>query len=462
MSSGPSATTEVLEINARLRHALAEVAEREATIRQQAGRLAQLNDQLRQSHRALVEAQNRLVRQERLRALGEMASGIAHDLNNALAPVAGFAELLVDQPELRADAAQLQRYLQLILTGARDAAAVVARLKEFYRRGEDTQDFAPVDLNALVEQTVALCQPRWRDQTRAEGRPVELMTELGDAPPIPGRDTELREALTNLVFNALDAMPEGGAICIRTYAEPPTGSGGDRLSAREVILEVADTGSGMTEEVRRRCLEPFFTTKGDKGTGMGMAMVYGTVTRHGGRMEIESAPDAGTTVRLILPAVHEDRLPQDAEPLEAAGGATPARPAESALGILVVDDEPLVRAAVSQLLRADGHEVAVAANGADGLAILHSRPFDVVITDRAMPGMTGEQVGAAVKRHRPATAVVMLTGFGDLMRAAGQTPPHVDVVVAKPPTLTSLRRAIAQAREQASGWDRAGPENRVA
>jgi signal transduction histidine kinase/ActR/RegA family two-component response regulator len=477
MTSGPSATTattEVLEINARLRHALAELAEREATIRQQAERLEQLNAQLQRSHRALVDAQRQLVQQERLRALGEMASGIAHDLNNALAPVLGFAELLLTQPEIRTDAAQLHRYLDLILTGASDAAAVVARLKDFYRRREEPEDFVPVDLNALVEQTVALAQPRWHSQARAEGRVVEVLTDLGDAPPVAGRDTELREALMNLVFNALDALPQGGTITLRTYAAAPPDSGAtSAMSAGEAIVEVADTGVGMSEEVRRRCLEPFFTTKGEKGTGMGMAMVYGTVTRHGGRMEIESAPGKGTTVRLGLPAVREGTA---AAPADLAGPAEnddlvagtvaatleTAPVADPALCILVVDDEPLVRAAVAELLAPAGHEVSVAANGADGWTLLQSRNFDVVITDRAMPGMTGEQLAAAIKRHRPDAAVVMLTGFGDLMRAAGQRPTHVDVVIGKPPTQSSLRGAIAEALDRVGRGDGSNATRRAA
>jgi len=284
---------DVLEINSRLRHALAEVAERERTIRDQAARNAELYTQLRDSHQKLVTAQRQLIQQERMRALGEMASGVAHDLNNALAPVVGFAELLTQQADVRADSERLLHYLGLILTGASDAAAVVERLREFYRRREEGETFAAVDLNALVQQTIELSQPRWRHQAGAEERRVEVHSELRLIPAAAGSETELREMLMNLVFNAVDALPEGGAITVRTYL--------DRKTRDRVTLEVSDTGAGMTDEVKQRCLEPFFTTKGERGTGMGMAMVYGTVKRHGGRLEIESTVGQGTTVRIVLP-----------------------------------------------------------------------------------------------------------------------------------------------------------------
>jgi signal transduction histidine kinase len=261
---------------------------------------AELYARLRAAHEELQRTQEQVVQQERLRALGQMASGIAHDLNNALAPVVGFTDLLLSFPSTLDDREKTLRLLRLVQAGAADAASVVARLKEFYRQRGADEVLVPVSLAQVAEVAVALAQPRWKDQAQASGATISVRTELGEAPPIAGHEPELREALVNLLFNAVDALPDGGDIVVRTYGRTGGGSGGREEA--HAVLEVADTGAGMPEEVRRRCLEPFFTTKGEMGTGMGLAMVYGTMTRHGGTLEVDSAPGRGTTIRLVFPA----------------------------------------------------------------------------------------------------------------------------------------------------------------
>ena len=400
----------------------------------------------------LQRAQSALLQQERLSALGQMASGIAHDLNNALAPVVGFSELLLAHPK-DADAEKGRRYLDLIHTGALDAAAVVRRLREFHRpRGED-EPLAAVDLNALVEQVVRLTEPKWRDQALSEGKTLAVETDLGSVAPVLGDAAELREALTNLIFNAVDATPHG-TITLRTRlaelggpigsasAEAALGAAGS--DGVTVLLEVTDTGVGMPEDVRRRCLEPFFTTKGVRGTGLGLAMVFGTVRRHNGTLEIDSQVGLGTTIRLHLPM----SSPRDETASGAGTASLEAAPAipPAAFRALVVDDEPLVRQVACALLAAAGHSVTEAASGQEALEHLRARPFDLLVTDRAMPEMNGEQLAAAVKHLSPATRVVLLTGYGDLMLAAGETPAGVDVVLGKPLTLYKLRQAVARLR----------------
>jgi CheY-like chemotaxis protein len=202
----------------------------------------------------------------------------------------------------------------------------------------------------------------------------------------------------------------------------------------------------MSDADRRRCLEPFFTTKGEHGTGMGMAMVYGTVTRHDGSLEIESAPGKGTIVRVHLPAYTAQPAPR---PKEASAGAR-VTVAGSALHVLVADDEPLLRTLVNEFLTALGHTADLAGSGEEAWQRFHDSPYDLVITDRAMPGMSGEQVAQHVKALRPGTPVILLTGFGDLLNAAGQRPPGVDVVLGKPVSLASLRAGIAEALENRS------------
>ncbi|MBI4313123.1 MAG: HAMP domain-containing protein [Chloroflexi bacterium] len=245
---------------------------------------ARLSDAL-----ARLERTPLLIHQERMNALGQMASGIAHDISNTLIPIVGLSELLLTRPGILEQQDVVAKYAKSINTAAQDATAIVERLREFYRPGLDADEMGPVNLNEVVKQTVVLTETRWRSQREAQ---IAVATELGNIPAVKGSESELREALTNLILNAVDAMPGGGTITLRTGAEDG-----------HVHVQVADTGVGMTEEVRRRCLEPFFTTKGERGTGMGLAMVYGVVKRHDGEIDIQSEVGKGTTFTLTLAAV---------------------------------------------------------------------------------------------------------------------------------------------------------------
>jgi signal transduction histidine kinase len=250
---------------------------------------AELYTRLRAAHRDLQAAQAQAIERERLRALGEMASGIAHDFNNTLALIVGVGELLA-LPGGLDDPAAVREHLALVRTAAKDAAGTVSRLREVFRARDPGEPAAPVDLNAVAALAVALTQFKWKDQAQTRGAAVRVATDLRAVPAVAGDEAALREALTNLILNAVDALPAGGTVTLRT-----------RTEGAHAVLEVADSGTGMTAEVRRRCLEPFFTTKGERGTGLGLGMVHGTVRRHEGTLEIDSAPGAGTTVRLRLP-----------------------------------------------------------------------------------------------------------------------------------------------------------------
>jgi CheY-like chemotaxis protein len=216
-------------------------------------------------------------------------------------------------------------------------------------------------------------------------------------------------------------------------------NGGDALPS-DLMLEVVDTGVGMDEETRKRCLEPFFSTKGMRGTGLGLAMVYGIMERHEGRIEIESAVSKGTTMRLVFP-IRERRS------ISAAGAPSHSPLSIGSLRVLFVDDEPLLRQLVGDMLRTDGHTVEVADGGQEGLglfrqALARSEPFDVVITDLGMPGMDGRKLTLLLKQESPETPVIMLTGWGALMRKDDETPLHVECVLSKPPRLSDLRDAL--------------------
>jgi CheY-like chemotaxis protein/anti-sigma regulatory factor (Ser/Thr protein kinase) len=313
-------------------------------------------------------------------------------------------------------------------------------MREFYRQREGQLATAPVQLNELVDQVLDLTRARWSDMAMQRGVVIKVQTELAaDLPAILGVESELREALINLVFNAVDAMPDGGVLTLRTKAGggEPTGT---------VSVEVADSGVGMDAETRRRCLEPFFTTKGERGTGLGLAMVYGVAQRHAAELDIHSSPGAGTTLSLIFAAArdHDER----ASATEAA--ALPR------LRLLLIDDDPVLLRALEDALAGDGHAVVAANDGRSGIdafeTSLGREPFDAVITDLGMPYIDGRRVAAAIKSLSPETPIILLTGWGQGLLSGVELPPHIDLVLSKPPKLREIRAALgrlhASARSQ--------------
>lgn len=402
---------------------------------------AELYQALKNAYDDLRQTQKATLQQERLRALGQMASGIAHDINNAISPIAIYSESLLESETNLSPRAR--RYLTTIQQAIDDVAQTVSRMRDFYRQQEKQIALEPVNLNHLVPQVLDLTRARWRDQAQAFGHTIQVTTELrNDLPLVMGVESEIRDALTNLVFNAVDAMPQGGSLTIRTFpgTRQSASSAADEMPATHVILAVSDTGNGMDEETRQRCLEPFFTTKGERGTGLGLAMVYGTLQRHSGDIEIASSEGAGTTVRLLFP-VAQDVVDERAPASEPAKLMSP-------LKVLIVDDDPLLRKSLHDALQADGHEVATADGGQAGIdanfsAYTCGSPFALVITDLGMPYVDGRAVAKAVKETSPATAVFMLTGWGQRMKAEGDIPPHVDRVLSKPPKLKELRASMA-------------------
>jgi signal transduction histidine kinase len=381
---------------------------------------------LQRAYDELRRSQPAMVQQERLRALGQMASGIAHDLSNAIAPVTLYAEsLLAEEAGLTARG---RRNLAAIRHAIQHVSRTVARMREFYRQREPQLALLPVDLNALVREVIELTRARWYDMAQRQGIVIDVRTELAaDLPAIAGSESELRDALVNLIFNAIDAMPDGGPLTIRTELTAPPD--------RYVRLELSDAGVGMDEDTRRRCMEPFFTTKGEYGTGLGLAMVYGTMQRHGSDIEISSAVNEGTTLSFSFP------LPA----LHSTAGAVDEPAAMQPLHILVVDDDPLVSEAVRDLLLVDGHRAVSAEGGLAGVELFlaaraRGDAFQVVITDVGMPDMDGAEVCAAVKAADPSTLVLVMTAW----TTDGAKTPHVDYVLTKPPLPNELRAALAQ------------------
>jgi signal transduction histidine kinase/ActR/RegA family two-component response regulator len=417
---------------------------------------AQLHDALQRAYDDLRLSQETVVQQERLRALGQMASGVAHDINNAISPIALYTESLLERETTLSERARA--YLTTIQTAIHDVARTVSRMREFYRPQDSHAALAKVELNRVISGVIELTQARWRDVPQERGAVIELRTDLmNPAPAVMGAENEIRDALTNLIFNAADAMPDGGTLTLRIASAtrqpsrdrdlPSARDAGDATSPQEVVyLEVSDTGVGMDEETRRRCLEPFFTTKGERGTGMGLAMVYGMAKRHAAELEIDSTPGKGTTVRIVFPVA--PRSAEESEKQLALGLAV--RP----LRILIVDDDPLIIESLRETLRGDGHRVTAADGGQAGIDAFEAargrnEPFELVITDLGMPHVDGRRVAAAIKSAAAGTPVVLLTGWGQRLTAENQVPPHVDRVLNKPPKLRELRAALAELARRA-------------
>ena len=395
---------------------------------------ARLYGALQQAYDDLRQSQHTVMQQERLRALGQMASGIAHDINNAISPVSLYTESLLErEPNL---SERTRNYLTTIQRAIEDVARTVARMREFYRERDAQLTLERVEINRAVEQVVELTKPRWSDLPQARGAMVDLQTYLADPlPNIMGAEHEIRDALTNLIFNAVDAMPTGGTLAVRTRRA--TVADGET----RVLIEVTDTGVGMDEDTRRRCLEPFYTTKGERGTGLGLAMVYGMIQRHSAELEIDSAPGKGTTVRLNFPAVTSSAvsLPKSKS----------AAVVKRSLRILLVDDDPLLIKSLQDTLQEDGHLVTATHGGHEGIeafaaAAKRGECFDIVVTDLGMPHVDGRKVATSVKGVSPTTPVVLLTGWGQRLIATNDAPAHVDKVLAKPPRLHELRAALAE------------------
>ncbi len=384
--------------------------------------VADRTSELRQALGELKETQQQVIQQERLRALGTMASGVAHDFNNALSIILGFGEFVLQSCRKEPAMSEAAEQMEIVINTAEDAAKIVGRLRSFYSTAKDLSE-RPVDLKALVKQAVAITEPRWKTQPRGKGIEITVHMALDETPPIWGHAHELREVLTNLIFNAVDAMPEGGTLTFRSGVED-----------RAVFVSITDSGTGMTEDVRRQCLEPFFTTKGEQGSGLGLAMVYGIVQRHQGELDIQTGVGQGTTFVIRFPAQTSDD--------EHACEDSPAG-VERPLQILVVEDQDVIREIVVEHIGSDLHTIATAADAEEALSKLQSTPFDLVVTDQAMPGMSGDQLSAVIKRDYPGTRVILLTGFGNYGNEF-ENVPTFDLVLGKPISKEAFRTGIAR------------------
>src|SRR5215475_12813023 len=380
---------------------------------------AQLLEELRAALQKLEASQEQMVQAERLSALGEMAAGVAHDFNNLLAVVVGRAELLLrTNPE-----ATVARDVQLIRQAAWDGAQTVRRIQEFTRTRQ-TRPSGRVDIPDLLRDVVELTRGCWKDEAQSLGVSYEVRVESGPVPAVTGIAPELREVFMNLLMNGLDAMSEGGGqFVFRVSGDTET-----------VTITASDTGCGMSEETRRKALEPFFTTKGVRGTGLGLSVSWGIVKRHGGTIEIESEVGVGSTFVVRLPASKEERAVAVRELAPATGRA--AR-------VLVIDDEHEVRSVLRDVLTSMGHTVVEAASGEEGLACCEREAVDVILADVSMPGMSGWDVAAACRQRFPHVPLGFVTGWGDRLDPEEVSRSGVRFVLSKPFAPVDLQSLVA-------------------
>ena len=395
---------------------------------------ARLYQDLQLAYEELQGAQQVSLQQERLRVLGQMASGIAHDINNAITPMALYTESLLNREKGLSERGRKQ--LSTIQLAVDDVAETVARMREFYRPADGFTLRSTVDLNRLVTQVVELTRARWRDIPQQTGVSIDVALNLSPSlPQVSLVEAEIRDALTNLVLNAVDAMPEGGDLIVTTSQTV------DESGRPCVVLEISDSGVGMDEQTRLRCMEPFFTTKGERGSGLGLSMVYGTLHRHEAEISLTSEVGKGTTFGIRFLAQASSATGDGDQAKEGLSGK------RKSLKILLIDDEVTLLSALSETLEGEGHLVTSAGGGQEGLdlfkASLKAGGYDVVITDLGMPRVDGNAVATGVKSMSPNTPVVMLTGWGRRMQEDGVLPAGVDHLLGKPARMASLREALA-------------------
>ncbi|MEK7396177.1 MAG: ATP-binding protein, partial [Candidatus Poribacteria bacterium] len=362
--------------------------------------------------------QKHLIQSERLGALGRLASGIAHDFNNNLAIILGRTEfLLMNLGKIE----KIEEGLQIMQKAALDGAEIVRRIQEF-TGNKKKKEFIQLDVNELVKDVIRMTEPRWKDQSQRDGIEFDILAYFDSQQNIAGSDSDLREVLTNMIFNALDAMPEGGTISIKTYDENSN-----------VNISISDTGFGISPKVIGNIFEPFFTTKDIGHSGMGLSVVYGIVKGHNGNIDVKSIPDKGTTFIITIP-VSEGIIKAETESINSANPIN--------INVLVIDDEESIRDILKNVLVQFGNNVTDVSNGRSGIEVFQSGKFDVVITDLGMPEVSGWEVARQVKTIDPKIKVILLTGWDIELDEKGLKEKNVDFVINKPFRISQITKSI--------------------
>jgi GAF domain-containing protein/ActR/RegA family two-component response regulator/anti-sigma regulatory factor (Ser/Thr protein kinase) len=383
---------------------------------------ARLFSDLESAYESLKKAQDRLIQTEKLRVLGEMAGGVVHDFNNILTSILGRTQLLWKKLEKRKskEPEDLIRNLQLIEKSAGDGAKILSRIREFTKTKKDTT-FFPVDLNEIVEDSLEMTRSYWSDQVILSGIHIEVKKDLKKLGKVIGNATELREVVTNLIINAVDAMPHGGTLTLKSQQDEEF-----------IYVMVSDTGIGMTEEIKSKIFEPFFTTKENRGTGLGMTVAYSIISRHDGEIEVKSSPNQGSTFTTKLPKYKEARKEEKSKMSSAQEAC-----------VLIIEDEKNIREILEEMLSTEGYEVTCAATGKEGIELFKKKRFDLVITDLGISEISGWEVADQIKSINPSTPVVLSTGWGLKFDPAKTKSKNVDRVMKKPFNLEQVLEVIS-------------------
>ncbi|MEM7364469.1 MAG: ATP-binding protein [Pseudomonadota bacterium] len=383
-------------------------------------RVQERTQHLEQANAELHRTRSTLIQSERLSALGQMASGVAHDFNNTLAGIMGNTQLMLQHVKDEG----LRQRLRAVELAARDGAVTVKRIQEFSRINK-ADEMMPCSINDIIADALEVTSPLWKDLPQKEGRTITATPRFGDVPAIMGDAAELREVLTNIVLNAVDAMPKGGNITISSWCMD-----------ERVFLGVTDSGVGVPTELRDKLFDPFFTTKGPSNSGLGLSVAYGIVRRHGGELSVESSPGNGATFMLQFPSTDETAD----EPIEEETSA-----GLSEANILLIDDDQMVRDALMAVLEFAGHQVTCAGSGQEGINLFKQGRFDIVFTDLGMPGIRGDEVAAAVKAHSSTTPVVLVTGWRCEIDRIEIQEKGVDYLLPKPFEFASVSKMVGEA-----------------
>ncbi len=365
--------------------------------------------------------------QERLRILGEMASGIAHDLNNVVTPLIGFSQLLLERESHLSNRGK--QYLHHIIKAGEEIKNIVSRLRQFYRKKDELdEEFTFIDINKIILEAVEFTKPKWKDISQEKGINIEIDLQLSSiTEPIKGNPSEIREVLINLIINSVDALPDGGKITISS-----------KIQSDNIVVEIKDEGIGMDKYTLEHCIDPFFTTKGKEGSGLGLSIIYGIMQRHDGKMEIKSEKGKGTTVTLYFPISKSQKKKENHNKINKQIDVPK-------LWILHIDDDRAVLRVVKDMLEKDGHRVVMSSEPQKAIEIFKEKldkqePFDLVITDLGMPNMEGKKVASMIKALSPETPVILLSGWDIIEKDLRSI--NIDYVLEKPISFYDLRKAI--------------------
>ena len=371
----------------------------------------------------IKKMEQQLLQSEKLKSLGELAGGVAHDFNNILAAILGRVQLLRKQlapprgqAEKRGSAIDLEKGLEIIERASLDGAETVRRIQEFCRRRGDQKDFVQVDINELIENALEFTKVKWADEVQSRGIKIRLSKELSPIAPIMGCASELREVFTNLINNAVDALPQGGAISVTS-----------RMDAACAVITIEDTGGGIPLSIKDRIFDPFFTTKGPQSTGLGLSVSYGIINRHHGTIVADSAEGKGTAFTIKLPITAKTETKEDCPEK-----VIPMQARQKKARVLVIDDEAEVRELLRDILSDAGHEVDMAREGCEGIAMFEKQAYDIVLTDLGMPVMSGWEVAGKIRQINKCVPIALVTGWNVVLDDATMHSSGVNLVVHKP------------------------------